>query len=304
MHKKYRYLFILLVAVWLAIFCLSFLFNLIGRTFEFSSFWRLLMMALSGLISAIIITFIVIYTTPVLKEYLHTLRSLLRLDTLSHPLLLKLQQKAPASFHHSLMVANLAHRAGKAIGADPLLTRIGGYYHDIGKAINPEYYFENNSLQKELTKISDFKLKALKLSSHVKNGVLLAKQYHLPQGIIDLIIQSHGTSEISFLHKKAQELKIKINKKDLRYQGIKPQTKEAAILMLADGVESKIRSQKILTKQMIDEIINEIISSKLNDRQIELSGITQSELYKIKKALTEGVEIIHHQRLKYPNDQN
>jgi hypothetical protein len=278
----------------------SFLFNLIGRTYEFSPSARLLTLILAALVSSLIITYLAISTAPVLKEYLNTLRSLLRLDTLSHPLLLKLQQNAPSSFHHSLMVSNLAHRAAKAIGADALLVRIGGYYHDIGKSVNPSFFIENQPQQEKLRKIGDYKSKAKKIRSHVREGIKLARDYHLPQEIINLIAQSHGTNEISFLYVQARRQKLKIPKSELRYQGPKPQTKEAAILMLADGVESKIRAYKELTPKMVEKIVEEIIETRLDSRQFELSGLTRTDLLKIRKALIEGVNIIHHQRIHYP----
>lgn len=296
MHKNLKYSLMLLLVICLITFGFSFLFNLIGRTYAFSAPWRLIFMFLASACSSVIITYVVISTAPVLKDYLHTLRSLLRLDTLSHPLLLKLQQAAPSSFHHSLMVSNLAHRAAKAIGADALLCRIGGYYHDIGKTINPENYTENRTAIKKITAIRTM---AKKISQHVQQGVDLAQKYQLPQEVVNLIPQSHGTSAISFLYQEAKEQRQPIKKSELRYPGPKPLSKEAGILMLADTVEAKIRSHKQLTLKMIEEIVDETIKIKLTDRQLELSGLTRFDLKKIRQALIEGIKIIHHQRISY-----
>jgi len=300
MDKKFRYNILLFVAIATITFGLSFIFNLIGRTFEFSTFWRFFMMVVASLLSALLITYIVFITTPILKEYLNTMRSLLRLDTFSHPILLKLQQNAPSSFHHSIMVANLGHRAAKAIGADALLVRIGGYYHDIGKTKDPMAFIENQTATEQEENIKKPIQLAKKIKSHVDEGISLAREYHLPQEVIDMIIQSHGTSQVSFIYKHLQQKGEKISKQDLAYKGPKPQTKEAGILMLADNVESRIRSIKELTEPQIIQIVDHIIQEKNTDRQLELSGITRGEMQKIKNAFIEGVKIIHHQRISYP----
>ena len=254
----------------------------------------------SSVVSGTFITIIVIATAPVLKNYLITYRQLLRLDTLSHPLLLRLQQEAPSTFQHSLHVANLGHKAAKAIGADAFLTRIGGYYHDVGKMSDPKFFIENRSEQDNLDHSDSINTKVKKIHAHIKNGVKLAREYNLPQEVIKFIPEHHGTMLAVSLYNEAMNAKLHVFKKDFRYLGPKPLSKETAIIMIADGIESSVRALPETSKTKITEAVNSIIDNRLADKQLELSGLTQNDIKKIRASLIEGASIVHHPRIKYP----
>lgn len=227
------------------------------------------------------------------------LRRLLRLDNLSHPLLLRLSSEAPGTFHHSKAVADLAGRAAKAIGADSLLVRVSGYFHDIGKLKNPLNFAENQTIKNEFpNKDEKFSENAEKIIDHVKEGIELLKEYHLPNEIINLIPQHHGTTLVSSYYEKAKkEFPSKIKRASFRYKGPRPQTKEAAILMLADSTEAKIRQEKELTKDIIEEIVDETILEKERERQLAESPLSLFEISQIKKSFIHTLEGMFHKRI-------
>lgn len=298
MNNIFRYtIFLLLIIIGINISS-NFIFNLASNAYDFSPALKFSMLGFSGVLSAIITTLIIITTAPVLKNYLITFRQLLRLDTLSHPLLLKLQELAPSTFQHSLHVANLAHRAAKAIKADAFLTRIGGYYHDVGKIKNPDFYVENNKNQNQVSTLSPVQI-ADKIHEHIKEGVRLAKEYNLPDEVVAFIPEHHGTLLAGNLYEKAKEEGIKVSKSEFRYPGPKPLSKETALVMISDAVESKIRSVSNLGEEEVINVVDSIIKERIEDNQFSMIGITKYEMQKIKKALIEGALIIHHQRIKY-----
>lgn len=300
MNKTLRYSLLLLSAITLINFGSSFAFNIVGRTFEFSPFLRLAMMFCASLVSAFVITFIIISTAPVLKNFLTTYRQLLRLDTLSHPLLLKLQKEAPATFQHSLQVASLANKAAKAIGVDAFLTRIGAYYHDIGKLKDPDFYIENRREGQDHD-VTDPREVAYLIHSHVENGIRLAREYKLPDEVVAFIPQHHGTLLVSYLFEKAKSLNVSVKKQDFRYKGPKPLSKETAIVMLADAIESRLRTVKELTAREITHIVESTITSRLDEKQLDLSGLTKSDCTKLRLAFIESAQTVYHQRIKYPD---
>jgi len=299
MNKTLRYSLLLLSAITIINFGSSFAFNVVGRTFEFSPLLRLVMMFCASLVSAVVITFIIISTAPVLKNFLTTYRQLLRLDTLSHPLLLKLQKEAPATFQHSLQVASLANKAAKSIGVDAFLTRIGAYYHDIGKLKNPNFYIENRREGQEHD-ITDPHEVAHLIHDHVEDGIRLAHEYKLPDEVIAFIPQHHGTLLVSYLYEKAKSLNVTVKKQDFRYKGPKPLSKETAIVMLADAIESRLRTVKELTAHEITHIVESTIASRLEEKQLDLSGLTKTDCVKIRSAFIEAAQTVYHQRIKYP----
>lgn len=299
MNKTLRYSIVLFVVITIIIFGFNVLFSLIGRTYEFSPVGRMLMLLISAVVSGLCISFLIIVTTPVVKNYLATFRQLLRLDTLSHPLLLKMQKEAPATFQHSLQVANLANKAAKAIGADAFLARIGGYYHDIGKLSNPSFFIENKRPD-EVNKEQNNHIEVAKnIKKHIHEGIKLGYEYKLPSEVISFIPQHHGTLSLTHLYDKAKRDNSLVSKKDFRYPGPKPMSKEAAILMLADAVESKMRTYPDLSSKTINEVINSIIESRIAAKQLELCGLTKSDLQKIKIAFGESAHSLYHQRIKY-----
>ncbi len=227
---------------------------------------------------------------------------LLELADFNQPLLKRLMLEAPGTYHHSLLVGNLVETAAEIIGANPLLARVGAYYHDIGKLTKPEYFIENipNFKSKHDTLVPS--MSSLILVSHVKDGVALAKEYRIDKGIIDIIQQHHGTSLIHFFYQKALEEyeSEEIEEGTYRYPGPKPKTREAALIMLADAVEAASRSLEEPSHRRIEEIVNKIINNKFIDEQLNDCNITLSNLHRIAESFVHSLVSIYHSRIEYP----
>jgi len=231
---------------------------------------------------------------------------LLELANLNHPLLRELIIRAPGTYHHSHLVGILAETAAESIDANPLLARVGAYYHDIGKIKKPTYFAENmpegESIHSNLTP----HMSSLIVSSHVKEGLELAKMYKLPKVISDMIPQHHGTKKISFFFQKAKEATDpslqKIEEKDFIYPGPKPQSREAAILMLADGSEASVRALKEKTQPRIQQMVEQIIDKSFTEGQLSECDLTLKDLNEIAKAFTRILASIYHQRVEYPKE--
>jgi len=224
---------------------------------------------------------------------------LVRFESLSHPLMLRMSYEAPGTFHHAVNVSILAQKAAKAIGADALLTRVAAYYHDLGKLDNPSLYIENQSGE-EIPKTIDLihiQSQVQKIIGHVKKGVELASQNHLPEDVINIISEHHGTTQVLYFYELAKENKIKVKRTDFKYEGPSPKTKESAILMLSDSVEAATRSITNLTEDSIREIVETTIKDKVNDKQFKHSGLTENDFLLIKKSLLETLISIYHQRI-------
>ena len=235
-----------------------------------------------------------------------TTLSLLELTNPNNPLLKKLLMEAPGTYYHSVMVANLAEMAAEEVGANPVITRIGAYYHDIGKTVRP-YFFKENQLTKENPhdKISP-NLSTLIIISHVKDGLDLAKQYNLPKVIQDIIMQHHGTTLVKYFYytvKNNSDKPEDVKEEDFRYPGPIPSTKEAAIIMLADSTEAAVRSINEPTKGKIEEMVNNIIKDKLNSGQLDDCDLTLKDLGKIRKCFLKALNGIYHQRIEYPTEK-
>lgn len=268
------------------------------KTYAIVWYWSLGLVAVASIAAAAAITLAVVATAPFIKEYLATLRRLWRLENLSHPLLIKLSQEAPSTYFHSIIVANLSHRAAKAIGADPILCRLGGYYHDIGKLVHPEVYIENSPDKNYLAQ-TDSSQAAKKIIDHVRDGLKLAREYDLPPDLTSFITQHHGTTLAGFFYEQAKAAGQKVLKQNFRYPGPKPLSRETAILMLADSCEAKIRTLSEYTDASITQAVDEILENKANDGQLELSGLSASQLRKVRGAFIESLKIMNHRRIKY-----
>ncbi|HEX67981.1 MAG TPA: HDIG domain-containing protein [bacterium] len=230
---------------------------------------------------------------------------LLELSDINHPLLQRLRREAPGTFQSSLMVGILAEAAAQAIGANPLLARVGAYYHDIGKLKNPQFYGENLSFFPRFRNIHDRvnpNLSALILTSHVKEGIHIGKQYKLPQAVLDIIAQHHGTTLTSFFYEKAKEIKGKeeVREEDFRYPGPKPMSKEAAIVMLADAVEAASRTLENPTTSRIRNLVERIINEKIQDGQLYDAPLSLKEIDLIKESFIRTLSSIFHTRVEYP----
>ncbi|EKD56390.1 MAG: hypothetical protein ACD_58C00206G0009 [uncultured bacterium] len=299
--KPIKYILSLIAIITIINLIFIFLFSFFWRHLESNILLSLLYYFLASFCSAIFITFFVVASAPVLKDFLATYRQLLRLENLSHPLLMKLSLEAPGTYHHSLSVANLANRAAKAIGADPLLTRVGAYYHDIGKTTHPEYYIENQKGgSNPHDEINNPKESAKMIKEHVSEGLRLAQEYHLPKEVTSFIPEHQGT-QLSNFYQKAIGENRKAKKSDFRYGGPKPLSRETAIVMLADVVEAKIRLLEKVSPEAISITVKQSIDEKIADGQLELAGLTNREINQIQSSFMDTLSVMYHQRVRYKN---
>ncbi|MBE7711233.1 MAG: HDIG domain-containing protein [Cyanobacteria bacterium SIG31] len=224
----------------------------------------------------------------------------------NQPLLKKLLSDAPGTFNHSLIVSHLAEAAAEAIGANPVLARVGTMYHDIGKLLRPMFFVENQSFYgiENPHKTCTPRFSKMLITAHPKDGIELAKEYHLPQVIHNFILQHHGTSLVSYFYNEAikEEGEDNVKEEQFRYPGPKPNMKETAILMIADAVESAVRAAKNPSNEEIDAIIQKIIKERLNDGQLEDSPLTLKDLKTIAETFSRMLRGMHHKRIKYHND--
>lgn len=231
-----------------------------------------------------------------------TKQSLLQLLDFNHPLLKKLATQAVGTYHHSLVVGNLAERAAEAIGANPLLARVGSYYHDIGKVINTDIFTENNPESSDIHEKFDPQESARMIRDHVKEGIILASKYHLPQDVIDIIREHHGSSKIRFFLDLAERSGQAANPEDFSYPGPKPRSKEAALVMLADIVESTTKAKNISSAAELEKIIDLSIQRIIRDGQLDEAPITISDLFRAKQTMLPVLESIYRKRLDYPDE--
>ncbi|HHX96637.1 MAG TPA: HDIG domain-containing protein [Clostridia bacterium] len=229
---------------------------------------------------------------------------LLELANPNQPLLKRLLLEAPGTYHHSILVGNLGEAAADLIGADSLLVRVGAYYHDLGKLKRPYFFIENQlGGENPHDKLSP-SLSTLIITSHLKDGVEIAKENNLPAVVIDLIAQHHGTSLVSYFYHQALENddSQQIDEAEYRYLGPKPQTKEAAIIMLADSVEAAVRSMPAPSSGKIEGLVRKILKERLTDGQLEESPLTFKDLDLIAVAFTRILNGIFHKRIEYPEN--
>jgi cyclic-di-AMP phosphodiesterase PgpH len=236
--------------------------------------------------------------------------SLLELGDASHALLRRLAQRAPGTYNHSINVASIAEAAADEIGANGLLVRVGSYFHDIGKMFKPEYFIENQSAGVNQHDSLQPAMSTLVIIAHVKDGADLARSHSLPQPIIDLILQHHGTTLVEYFYREAaRRSEVDPNgesvcDKDFRYPGPKPQTLEAAVMMLADTVESASRTLVDPTPARIRHLVDSIAEKKMGDGQFDDCGMTFQQLYRVRTSLVKSVTAIYHARVKYPGQQS
>ncbi len=255
----------------------------------------------NGLLSGIIVLGIIPLFESMFK--IVTPYGLAELADNNQPLLKRLQFEAPGTFAHSLMVANLCETAAEAIGADPVLARVGALYHDIGKLKRPLFFVENQTyfgIENPHTKLNP-RLSKMVITAHPKDGIDLAREYGLPPIVQNFIVQHHGDSIASYFYNQAklEEGADKVTEEQFRYTGPRPNMKETAILMIADSVESASRTLKDHSQEELDNMINKIIQTKLNDGQLSDSPLTLKDLKTIAAALNKNLRAAHHQRIKY-----
>jgi cyclic-di-AMP phosphodiesterase PgpH len=228
--------------------------------------------------------------------------TLLELTDINRPLLKYLARVAPGTFTHAMTVGSMAERAAEAIEANPLLARVGSYYHDIGKTVNPDHFVENQLDNVNAHEKLDPKQSAAIIINHVNKGIELAKAEKLPQEIIDFIPMHHGTLVVSYFYEKAKELSgnSEVNINDFRYKGPKPNSKETALVMLADACESTVRSIDEPDPVKVENVINSLIKIRLEDGQLDESPITIKDLKLIKETFLNILLGQHHKRIRYP----
>lgn len=314
------------VFVGLATWVLAVFFGIILIPWElFPAFdWRIIcIQSLTAIGSGIFTAMLVGGALPVLESLFEitTDISWLELADLNHPLLKRMTIEAPGTYHHSLVVANLAEAAAETVGANPTMCRVCSYFHDIGKLVKPEYFTENMNADHNPHHELAPTMSALIIIAHVKEGVDLALKYKLNQEIIDVIQQHHGTTTVMYFYKRALQQQedarqggkiMNIREEDIpevreesfRYSGPRPQSKECGIISLADTIESASRSLEKVTPQKIDQMINDLIEKRIEDHQLDECDLTLREIRTIAESFKFTLRSMLHSRIAYPTESS
>ncbi len=271
-----------------------------GRGFLLMNPAEYIIAAVNGLACGIIVLGIL----PIFEHLFKTITniSLLELADFNHPLLNRIMLEAPGTYHHSLIVGNLADAACRAVGANSLLARIGAYYHDAGKLTKPGYFSENQNLEDNKHEELSPTISRLIIMNHVKEGVELARKHHLSPILIDFIQQHHGNSLVYYFYRKALENleeDQEVKEEGFRYPGPRPDTKEKAIVLLADSVEATARALKEPTPARIEEVVHKIINNKFIDGQLDECDLTLKDLERIASIFIRVLSGIYHARIDY-----
>jgi putative nucleotidyltransferase with HDIG domain len=221
----------------------------------------------------------------------------------NHPLLRQLLLRTPGTYHHALLVANLAERAAEMIGADSLVARVGAYYHDIGKMRNPSAFIENQAGEKNPHDELDPLVSAQIVAAHVRDGLALADRYGLPERIREMIPSHHGTMVVKYFFQQAQARGEISDVDAYRYPGPTPHSREAGIVSLADGVEASVRSLPAKTPEEIRRMVDKIVEERLDEGQLDECDLTLADVQKIKAAFVELLVGVYHERIPYPEDR-
>ena len=263
---------------------------------------ELLFYLVAAIVSALLSGALTIGTLPFIETVFGILSSLrlIELSSPNHPLLKKILMEAPGTYHHSIMVANLAEAACEAVGADGLLARVGCYYHDIGKTKRPGFFVENqtNGLNPH-DHLPPEKSRDI-IIAHAEDGARILEKYKMPKEIVDVARQHHGTTSVKFFYYKAKQEDASVVEDDYRYKGPKPQTKEIAIINVADSVEAAVRSMKEPTPEKIKNLVHAIAQDKLQDGQFNECDLTIQELHRIERVFCETLNGTFHSRIEYP----
>jgi len=294
--KLYKALFIISVTNMLLVFGIE--------SFSRTPIFSILMGTSFGFINAVVSVFLLIGLLPLFEKFTETTTdiTLFEWSDLNLPLLKKLSVTAPGTYNHSIIVGNLAEAAAESIGVDSILTRVASYYHDIGKMLKPEYFIENQmGIKNPHNKLTP-QLSCIILISHVKEGIEIAQRAGLPNEIIKIIREHHGSSLIVPFFEKAkkQKHKEKVDESQFRYPGPSPSTKESGIVMLADSVEAASRSLEEPNAKRLKSLINEIIEERFRDGQLNNSQLTLVDLKKIGESFLPIIIGMYHLRVEYP----
>ncbi len=294
--NRYALAGLLVAGVSMAVLCAVWFLDVDRRAWDIP--WMALSSSLNGLLSAtlavgafVILGLVFGITTRV---------QLMELAQLNQPLLRRLQDEAPGTFHHSIIVGNLAERAADLVGADSLLVRVGCYYHDVGKLRSPGYFIENQMDGTNPHDKIDAKKSARIISRHVSDGLDLAREYGLPRQVRDFIAQHHGTGRATYFYRKALEQGLDVDWSQFSYPGPKPQSRETAIVMLADSAEAAVRSSSERSPAEIDARVDEVIAERTAEGQLDESDLTLREMKVIAESFKATLRGVYHPRLEYP----
>ena len=264
----------------------------------------LLQLAAAGISSAVLAG-LVAFGAIVILGHLFRITTVFELRELAspdHPLLRQLLLRTPGTYHHSLLVGNLAERAAEVIGADALVARVGAFYHDIGKMRNPLAFIENQTGVNPHDELDPL-VSAQIVSAHIRDGLVLAERYHLPERIREMIPGHHGTSLVKYFWQTAKERGQNVDESAFRHPGPKPRSREAGIVMLADGVEASVRSLAEKNAETIRNMIDRIVEERVADGQLDECDLTLRDIHAIKDAFCELLLGVYHERIPYPEDR-
>ncbi|MFQ3542734.1 HD family phosphohydrolase [Halobacillus rhizosphaerae] len=272
-------------------------------SFEKYSWFELFLYCGYGVMAAFLAAVLTIGLLPFIETGFGLLsdNKLLMLANPNHPLLRKILTEAPGTYHHSVMVANLSESACESVGANGLLARVAAYYHDLGKTVRPHYFIENQMGMRNPHDFLDPEQSAEIIINHPYDGAELLKKEKLPEEIIDIAKQHHGTTLLKYFYYKAKENDTVVREESYRYPGPKPQSREAAIVAICDSVEAAVRSLNQPTEEEIQEIVHGIIENRLLDGQFDDCNLTFKELNKVERSIWETLHGIYHSRIQYPN---
>jgi len=288
-------------AMLITLFNLGGYFFLVLSNFEIFSMRSLILIGVTPIVSTILVIGMLPYIEWISRIYSNI--GMLELGNLNHSLLKELMQKAPGTYFHSFMLSNLSESAAERIGVNPILARVGAYFHDIGKTKKPDFFTENQVEDNPHNRLNP-SMSYLVLTEHVKFGGELARKYRLPILFEDLIYQHHGTRVQKFFYNKAKNKDTETSDDQYRYSGPKPQFKEAGILMLADSCEAAVKSLENPTPQKVQELVGDIINGIYLERQLDDSGLTLKDLEEIAQEFTRVIVKAYHKRIEYPKESN
>lgn len=262
--------------------------------------------AMWGAVGAATATVFALVLIPFIRDGLGLAEDvkLMRAASSEHPLMRELMSKAPGTYAHSVATANLAEAGAEEIGADALVARVGSYFHDIGKIRRPVYFFENQTSGDNPHDEAKPSLSALIITAHVRDGMALGKEYRLPEKIQAIIRQHHGTALVSYFYHKAAASDAAVYEADFRYQGEKPQSREAALVMLADSSEAAVRALKKPSAPRVEAAVRGIIDDKMADGQLDEAGLQVGDIDRIIATYARMLVSMYHGRCEYPKRDN
>jgi hypothetical protein len=279
-------------------------FRLGGGNWDVRGLAELISVALANGLISMTVTLMGVYLVGALFGVTTSLQ-LMEISRPTHPLLRQLLLKAPGTYHHTLIVANMAERAAEGIGADTLLTRVGAYYHDVGKTIRPYFFIENRSDTNDPHARLDPYTSAQVIVSHVKDGIELAKKHRLPGRVIDFIPEHHGTSLVAYFYHQAVKQAgdaDQVDRAQFRYPGPKPQSRETAITMLADGAEATVRSKRPANVEELEKVVAESVQARMLSGELDDCPLTLEDLRSIQRAFVDVLRGLEHPRVTYPTE--